>query len=107
MLVFEDLHERAKGKEEKKAKKRQRLAKEFTELLYHIKEITASSTWKECQQLFEESSKYRDVGDESLAHETFEEYVARLLEKAKRNNRSGKVSSEFSDSMLNAIKDVI
>ncbi|KVH89997.1 Aldehyde dehydrogenase, C-terminal [Cynara cardunculus var. scolymus] len=46
-------------------------------------EITASSTWEECQQLFEESSKYRAVGDESLAHETFKEYVARLLEKAK------------------------
>ncbi|XP_024972688.1 pre-mRNA-processing protein 40A isoform X3 [Cynara cardunculus var. scolymus] len=86
-LVFEDLLERAKEKEEKEAKKRQRLAKDFTELLYDIKEITASSTWEECQQLFEESSEYRAVGDESLARETFEEYVARLLEKAKEKER--------------------
>ncbi|KAI3685869.1 hypothetical protein L6452_35130 [Arctium lappa] len=86
-LVFEDLLERAKEKEEKEAKKRQRLAKDFTELLYDIKEITASSTWEECQQLFEESSEYRAIGDESLARETFEEYVARLLEKAKEKER--------------------
>lgn len=35
--MFVDLLERAKEKEEKEAKKRQRLAKDFTELLYDIK----------------------------------------------------------------------
>lgn len=86
-LVFEDLVERAREKEEKELKKRQRLAKDFTDLLYDIKEITASSTWEECQQLFEESSEYRAIGDETIARETFEEYVARLVEKAKEKER--------------------
>lgn len=36
-LIFEDLVERAKEKEEKEAKKRQRLAKDFTDKLSSIK----------------------------------------------------------------------
>lgn len=86
-LVYEELVERAKEKEEKEAKKRQRLAKDFTDLLYDIKEITASSTWEECQQLFEETSEYRAIGDEGLAREAFEEYVGRLVDKAKEKER--------------------
>ncbi|KAI3736513.1 hypothetical protein L2E82_26320 [Cichorium intybus] len=86
-LVYEDLVERAKEKEEKEAKKRQRLAKDFTDLLYDIKEITASSTWEECQQLFEETPEYRGIGDEGVAREAFEEYVGRLVDKAKEKER--------------------
>ncbi|XP_024976016.1 pre-mRNA-processing protein 40A-like isoform X3 [Cynara cardunculus var. scolymus] len=84
-LVFEDLLERAKEKEKKEGKRRRRLTKDFTELLYGIKEINASSTWEECLQLFEESPAYRSVGDESFARVTFEEYVVSLLEKAENN----------------------
>lgn len=36
-LVYEELLERAKEKEEKEAKKRQRLADDFTKLLYSFK----------------------------------------------------------------------
>lgn len=36
-LLFEELLERAKEKEEKEAKKRQRLADDFTNLLYTFK----------------------------------------------------------------------
>jgi len=36
-LLFEELLERAKEKEEKEAKKRQRLADDFTNLLYTLK----------------------------------------------------------------------
>ncbi|KAK9065674.1 hypothetical protein SSX86_015075 [Deinandra increscens subsp. villosa] len=86
-LVFDDLVERAKEKEEKEIKKRQSLVKDFTELLYELKEITASSSWDECLQLFEESSEFRAIGDESTAREAFEEYVARLVEKAKEKER--------------------
>ncbi|XP_071737629.1 pre-mRNA-processing protein 40A [Rutidosis leptorrhynchoides] len=86
-FVFEDLIERAKEKEEKEIKKRQRLVKDFTDLLYETKDITASSTWEECLQLVEESSEYRAIGDETVARETFEEYVARLVEKAKEKER--------------------
>lgn len=42
-LVYEDVVERAKEKEEKEAKKRQRLTKEFTDLLYDIKVLIVST----------------------------------------------------------------
>lgn len=86
-LVFEDLVERAKEKEEKEAKKRQRIADDFTDVLYSFKEITAASTWEESKQLFEESSEYRSIGEESVAIEIFEQYIAHLHEKAKEKER--------------------
>ncbi|KAI8550115.1 hypothetical protein RHMOL_Rhmol06G0079300 [Rhododendron molle] len=86
-LVFEDLLERAREKEEKEAKKRQRLAKEFSDLLCTVKEITESSIWEESKQLFEESSEYRSIGEESFAQEIFEEHVLHLQEKAKEKER--------------------
>ncbi|XP_058221362.1 pre-mRNA-processing protein 40A isoform X3 [Rhododendron vialii] len=86
-LVFEDLLERAREKEEKEAKKRQRLAKEFSDLLCTMKEITESSIWEESKQLFEESTEYRSIGEESFALEIFEEHVLHLQEKAKEKER--------------------
>ncbi|THF97833.1 hypothetical protein TEA_010651 [Camellia sinensis var. sinensis] len=86
-LVFEDLLERAREKEEKEAKKRQRFAKDFTDLLSTIKEITASSIWEESKQLFEKSSEYRSIGEDSFAKEVFEEHLVHLLEKAKEKER--------------------
>ncbi|XP_051150280.1 pre-mRNA-processing protein 40A [Andrographis paniculata] len=86
-LVYEDLIDRAKEKEEKEVKKRKRLAKDFTDLLSTIKEINATSTWEECKQLVEESSEYRSMGEESFCVETFEEYVSRLNEKMKDKER--------------------
>ncbi|XP_062098963.1 pre-mRNA-processing protein 40A [Humulus lupulus] len=86
-LVFEDLIDRAKEKEEKEAKKRQRLADDFTKLLYTFKEIISTSTWEDCKLLFEESQEYRSISEESLAREIFEEYITHLLEKAKERER--------------------
>ncbi|MCI03976.1 pre-mRNA-processing protein 40A-like, partial [Trifolium medium] len=43
-LLFEELVERAKEKEEKEAKKRQRLADDFTNLLYSFKVDEDSSS---------------------------------------------------------------
>ncbi|XP_057490186.1 pre-mRNA-processing protein 40A-like isoform X2 [Actinidia eriantha] len=86
-LVFEDLLGRAREKEEKEAKKRLRLADDFNDFLCTIKEITASSVWDESRQLFEESSEYRLIGEESFAKEIFEEHVLRLQEKAKEKER--------------------
>ncbi|CAN0905788.1 Pre-mRNA-processing protein 40A [Linum grandiflorum] len=86
-LVYEDLVERAKEKEEKEAKKRQRLADDFTELLHSYKEITASSDWEESKPLFEDSQEYRAIVEEDYRKEIFEEYVAHLQEKAKEKER--------------------
>lgn len=86
-LVFEEQLERVKEKEEKEAKKRQCLADDFTDLLRSLKEINTSSTWEDCKALFEDSEEYREIGDESLARETFEDYVLYLQEKAKEKER--------------------
>ncbi|XP_072990697.1 pre-mRNA-processing protein 40A-like isoform X1 [Typha latifolia] len=86
-LVFEDLIERLREKEEKEAKKRQRLGDNFSDLLYSIKEITASSNWDECKLLFEDSQEYRSLGDETFAREIFEEYVVHLQEKLREKER--------------------
>lgn len=85
-LVFEELLERVKEKEEKEAKKRQRLAEDFTKLL-RSKEIIASSNWEDCKPLLEDSQEYRSIGEESFRKEVFEEYIAHLQEKAKEKER--------------------
>ncbi|KAK7383248.1 hypothetical protein VNO78_28922 [Psophocarpus tetragonolobus] len=86
-LIFEELLERAKEKEEKEAKKRQRLADDFTNLLYTFKDITISSKWEDCKSLFEETQEYRSIGEESYSREIFEEYITYLKEKAKEKER--------------------
>ncbi|XWS14822.1 hypothetical protein CRYUN_Cryun35bG0041600 [Craigia yunnanensis] len=86
-LVYEELLERAKEKEEKEAKKRQRLADDFTNLLHTYKEITASSNWEDSRPLFEESREYRSIAEESFRREIFEECIAHLQEKAKEKER--------------------
>ncbi|KAL6578467.1 hypothetical protein OROMI_010795 [Orobanche minor] len=86
-LVYDDLIDRAKEKEEKEAKKRRRLAKDFTDKLGTIKEISFVSTWEKCKELVEDSSEYRSIGEESLCMEIFDEYVSRLQEKAKEKER--------------------
>ncbi|KAB1203954.1 Pre-mRNA-processing protein 40A [Morella rubra] len=86
-FVFEELLERAKEKEEKEARKRQRLADDFTKLLQTFKDITASSNWEDCRPLFEESQEYRSIGEESFRREIFEEYIVQLQEKVKEKER--------------------
>ncbi|KAG8390973.1 hypothetical protein BUALT_Bualt01G0139400 [Buddleja alternifolia] len=86
-LVYEDLIDRAKEKEEKEAKKRKRLAKDFTDKLSAIKEINVLSSWDECKQYVEDSSEYRSIGEESLCKEIFEDYVSRLQERVKEKER--------------------
>lgn len=86
-LIFEYLIERAKEKEEKEAKKRQRLAKDFTDKLSTIKEITDSSSWEESKELVEDTSEFRAIGEETISKAVFEEYVAWLQEKAKEKER--------------------
>ncbi|WVY96737.1 hypothetical protein V8G54_028888 [Vigna mungo] len=87
MLVFEELLERVKEKEEKEAKKRKRLADDFFHLLYSIKDITVSSNWEDLIPLVEDSQEFRSIGDESLCKEVFEEYIAQLKEEAKESER--------------------
>ncbi|KAJ8497340.1 hypothetical protein OPV22_007892 [Ensete ventricosum] len=82
-LVFDELLERVREKEDKDVKKRQRLADNFSDLLYSIMEITAFSNWEQCRSLFEDSQEYRSIGDDNFGREVFEGYVAHLQEKLK------------------------
>ncbi|KAL9244123.1 hypothetical protein vseg_017931 [Gypsophila vaccaria] len=86
-LVFDEQLERVKEKEEKEAKKRQRLVDDFTDLLHSLKEITVASSWEDCRELFEDSEEYREIGEESLARQAFEDYIAYLQEKAKEKEQ--------------------
>ncbi|KAG0477800.1 hypothetical protein HPP92_012519 [Vanilla planifolia] len=86
-FIFDELIGRQKEKEEKEAKKRQRLADNFADMLYSIKDINASSKWEEYKSLFEDSQEYRSIGDESFARDIFEDYIAILLERAKEKER--------------------
>uniref|UniRef100_A0A1J3DVY8 Pre-mRNA-processing protein 40A n=1 Tax=Noccaea caerulescens TaxID=107243 RepID=A0A1J3DVY8_NOCCA len=86
-LVYDDLVGRMKEKEEKEARKLQRLAEEFTDLLRTLKEISAASNWEDVKQLVEESQEYRSIGDESVSKGYFEEYITSLQEKAKEKER--------------------
>ncbi|KAG6425118.1 hypothetical protein SASPL_115542 [Salvia splendens] len=86
-LVYKDLIDRAKEKEEKEVKKHKRLAKDLTDKLSTIKELNMLSTWEECKPLLEESSEYRSMGEEDLCREVFDEYISRLQEKMKEKER--------------------
>ncbi|XP_057422541.1 pre-mRNA-processing protein 40A-like isoform X2 [Lotus japonicus] len=89
-LVFDELQERAREKEEKEAKKRKRLADDFFHILYSTKDITASSKWEDSRPLVEDSQEFRSIGDESLCKDIFEEYITKLKEEAKEIDRKRK-----------------
>ncbi|KAK7269940.1 hypothetical protein RIF29_22760 [Crotalaria pallida] len=89
-LVFDELLERAREKEEKESKKRKRLADDFCHLLSAAKDITASSRWEQCRSLVEDSQQFRSIGDESICKEVFEQYIIQLKEVAKENERKRK-----------------
>ncbi|KAG8039619.1 hypothetical protein GUJ93_ZPchr0347g46484 [Zizania palustris] len=67
--IYDDQVERLREKEVKETKKRQRLGENFSDLLYSIKEISASSTWDDSKALFEDSQEYRALGSETYARE--------------------------------------
>ncbi|BAB02553.1 formin binding protein-like [Arabidopsis thaliana] len=58
-LVFDDLLERAKEKEEKEARKQTRQTEKLVDMLRSFKDITASSSWEELKHLVEGSEKCR------------------------------------------------
>ncbi|XP_019428118.1 PREDICTED: pre-mRNA-processing protein 40A-like isoform X1 [Lupinus angustifolius] len=89
-LVFDELLERAKEKEEKEAKKRKRLADDFFHLLSSIKDMTASSKWEDYGPLIEDSQEFRSIGDENLCKGLFEEYIIQLKEETIENERKRK-----------------
>ncbi|GFP99413.1 pre-mRNA-processing protein 40a [Phtheirospermum japonicum] len=80
------LKEIAKGKEEKEAKRRKRLAEDVRGFLFASKEISSSSKWEDCKQLVEG----RFNGEESFLREIFNKFILELKEKAKEKDRKRK-----------------
>ncbi|KAJ8764740.1 hypothetical protein K2173_009128 [Erythroxylum novogranatense] len=89
-MVFDELLERTKEKEEKEAKKRKRLADDFLSLLQSIKEITTSSEWENCKWLFEGSREFSSMGEESICRKIFDDYINELKELAKESEHKRK-----------------
>ncbi|KAL9257450.1 Pre-mRNA-processing protein 40A-like protein [Drosera capensis] len=89
-LVFDDLLERAREKEEKEAKRRKRLRDEFFSLICSLKGLTASSQFEDYLPLFKETEEYRSIGDEAFMKQIFDEYAAQLKEKEKEKERKRK-----------------
>ncbi|XP_018493599.1 pre-mRNA-processing protein 40B isoform X2 [Raphanus sativus] len=89
-LVFDDLLERAKEKEEKEARKQTRNTEKLVDMLRSFKYITASSSWEDSKHLVEGSEKFRSIGDESFRKKTFEDYLSHLKEQAKRIKQNKK-----------------
>ncbi|XP_050943435.1 pre-mRNA-processing protein 40A isoform X1 [Cucumis melo] len=89
-LVFDELLERAREKEEKEAKKRKRLGDDFFNLLCSFKEISVYSNWEDSKPFFEGSPEYSAIEDERLCKEIFEEYIVQLKEHAKENENKRK-----------------
>ncbi|GAB2292112.1 hypothetical protein Dimus_026364 [Dionaea muscipula] len=79
-LVFDELLERAREREEKEAKRRKRLGDKFFNLLCSLKGLTAYSQWEDSLPLLDEFEEFRSVGDESFLQQIFDEYIDQLKE---------------------------
>ncbi|KAK9080223.1 hypothetical protein SSX86_001899 [Deinandra increscens subsp. villosa] len=77
-LVFDELLERAREREEKEAKRRKRVADDFYVTLTTSKEITSSSRWDDIKPLFEDRLESWFSVEESLFRETFDKYITEL-----------------------------
>ncbi|XP_023641729.1 pre-mRNA-processing protein 40B isoform X2 [Capsella rubella] len=96
-VVFDDLLERVKEKEEKEARKQTRQTEKLVDMLRFFKDITASSSWEESKHLVEGSERCRTIGDESFRKHTFEDYVSHLKEQSKRMKQHKKVPEDVRD----------
>ncbi|XP_010691544.2 pre-mRNA-processing protein 40A isoform X1 [Beta vulgaris subsp. vulgaris] len=93
-LVFEELLERVREKEEKESKRRKRLGDEFFNMLCSLKDITVDSMWEDSLPSFEAREEFRSIGDEAVSRQIFEEYIDQLKEKEERKRKEEKTKRE-------------
>ncbi|XP_024976547.1 pre-mRNA-processing protein 40A-like isoform X2 [Cynara cardunculus var. scolymus] len=77
-LVFDELQERVREREEKETKRRKRLADDFYLSLSTSKEITSSSRWEDLKPLFEDRLESWFTVEESFYREIFDKYMTEL-----------------------------
>lgn len=91
-LVFDELQERVREREEKEAKRRKRLADDFYISLTTSKDITSSSRWEDFKPLFEDRLESWFSVEESFFREIFDKYIAELKKaRDERKHREDKV----------------
>ncbi|KAM7470535.1 hypothetical protein LguiA_008718 [Lonicera macranthoides] len=96
-LVFDELQEKAREREEKEAKKRKRQGDDFYESLCSFKDISASSRWEDCKVQFEDRQESWFNEDESFFREIFEKYITELKEKAREKERRRREEKDRKD----------
>lgn len=104
-LVFEEVRERTRDKEEKEAKKRQRLADDFKNLLLTRKAIYVSSRWEDCKSFLEDTTEYRAIKDSTIRRNLFDEYIADLQQIEKEKERELEEEKEKERKKWKEIKD--
>lgn len=77
-LVFDELQERVREREEKETKRRKRLADDFYVSLSTSKEITSSSRWEDLKPLFEDRLESWFTVEESFFRDIFDKFITEL-----------------------------
>jgi len=103
-LFFEEIKERTRDKEEKEAKRRQRLADDFKTLLRTRKEIHVSR-WEDCKSFLEDTREYRAIKDSTIRRNLFDEYIADLQQIEKEKERELEEEKEKERKKRKEIKD--
>lgn len=104
-LVFDEVHERTREREEKDTKKRQRLADDFKRLLLTVKEISVSSRWEDFKSLLENTKEYRAIKDSTIRRNIFDEYIGDLQQIEMEKERELEEQKEKEGKRRKDIKD--
>nr|XP_043607467.1 pre-mRNA-processing protein 40A-like [Erigeron canadensis] len=97
-IVFDDLHERVREKEENETKRRKHLADDFYRSLTTSKDISSSSRWEDFKPLFESRFQNWFTIEESFFREIYDKYIAELKkEREERKHREDKAKGRDRD----------
>lgn len=95
-LVFDELQERVREREEKEAKRRKRLGDDFYLSLSNSKEITSSSRWEDFKPHFEARQESWFTVDETFFKEIFDKHITDLKKaRDERKHREDKAKKSM------------
>ncbi|XP_023760424.1 pre-mRNA-processing protein 40A isoform X1 [Lactuca sativa] len=95
-IVFDELQERVREREEKEAKRRKRLGDDFYLSLNNSKEITSSSRWDDFKPHFEARQENWFTVEESFFKEIFDKHVTELKKaRDERKHREDKAKKSL------------
>lgn len=98
-LVFDELQERVREREEKEAKRRKRLGDDFYLSLSNSKEITSSSRWEDFKAHFEDRQESWFTVEECFFREIFDKHITELKKaRDERKHREDKAKKRMEKS---------